>query len=193
MPDADFRDETAPQRLGEPSAYVVAEPNRADFEIREHPTARLDLTVRRLSTWLGALTGLTILSIGLLGGVVFWLKRENDRLAQQLTSLDTYKAEVARIQTLEQSISGLDSQVKSLNQQQILLNQQVPKGLAAQLKGIESNISSLRNTQTGIQKVESRTMTREQVDQSIERALRQQRTPGIFPNPSSPFLNPPNR
>ena len=192
MPDADFRDETAPQRLVEPSTYVVAEHNRAGFETREPQIARLDLTVRRLSTWLGALTGVTILSIGLLGGVAFWLKRENDRLAQQLTSLDNYKAEVARIQTLEQSISGLDSQVKSLNQQQVLLNQQVPKGLAAQLKGIESNISSLRNTQTGLQKVESRTMTREQVDQSIERALRQQRTPGISPNPSSPFLNPPN-
>ena len=192
MPDADFRDETT-QGLFEPSTHVVAEPNRFSSEAREPQIARLDLAVRRLSTWLGVLTGVTVLSIGILGGVAFWLKRENNRLAQQLTALDSYKAEVARIQTLEQSMSGLDNQVKSINQQQVLLSQQVPKGLAAQLKGIESNVSSLRTTQAAIQKVDSKTMTREQVDQSIERALRQQRSIGIPPNPSTPFLNPPSQ
>lgn len=146
----------------QPSSYVV-EPNQANYE-----TGKLQkLNQKRLYTWLGVLTGLSVLSLGLVAWLAYWLKQTNDVLEQQTEALKATQAEVARYKVMETRISDLETQAKSLNQNLILLNQQVPKGLSNQIKAIEKNVSSL-------QKAGSKAVTQEQMAQGIQRALKGQ-------------------
>lgn len=191
MPDEDFRNDPNHPELVEPSTYVAIDPNRFSSEAEDHKRlARLSQQVRRLSTWLGVLTGASILTLGLLIGFAFWLKRQNDLLARQVSTLNTYKAEFDRIGTLEGRIIGLESQANSLTQNQISLNKQIPKGLASQLKVTQNNISALQTAQNALQRVLSQTMSRQEVEQSIQRALK---APNQPTTPASPFITPPRR
>lgn len=142
----------------QPSSYVV-EPNQAS-----HETGLQRIRQKRLYTWLGVLTGLSVLSLGLIAWLAFWLKQANDVLAQQTDALKATQAEVARYKMMEIRVSDLETQARSLNQNLTLLNQQVPKGLSNQIKAIEKNISSL-------QKSDTKAVTQEQMDQGIQRAL----------------------
>ena len=191
MPDEDFRNDPNHPELVEPSTYVAIDPNRFSSEPEDQKRlARLSQQVRRLSTWLGVLTGASILTLGLLIGFAFWLKRQNDLLTRQVSTLNTYKAEFDRIGTLEGRIIGLESQANSLTQNQILLNKQIPKGLASQLKVTQNNISALQTAQNALQRVLSQTMSRQEVEQSIQRALK---VPNQPTTPASPFTTPPRR
>lgn len=81
MPDEDFRNDPNHPELVEPSTYVGIDPNRFSSEAEDQKRlARLSQQVRRLSTWLGVLTGASIITLGLLIGFAFWLKRQNDLL-----------------------------------------------------------------------------------------------------------------
>ena len=168
--------------LVEPDSSVITQPHLLSSEdLQIQRLAILTQEVRRLYTWLGLLTGLSVLSLGLLSGFAIWLKMENNQLQRQVSAINTYKAELERVTKLETRINGLESQAVLLNQNIGLLNQQVPKGLPTQLKTIQKEISSLK---TAINKVETNAVTRQQMEQSIQAALRNQNQNRLI-NPSA--------
>lgn len=143
-------------------------------ELQSRRVATLSQETRRLFSWLGLLTGLSVLSLGLLAGFAFYLKRENDQLQKQLSALNTYKAEIDRVSKVESRVNAMESQVVGLTQAMTLLNQQVPKGLPNQIKAIQTDISALK-AQT--QKNAQNAVSPLEVQQSIQRALIEQSRP----------------
>jgi TolA-binding protein len=155
MPVEDFRDEhgnpvvTNPQTY--PDTHVAVDPVGFTPEERERQRlVRLPYEVRRLYIWFGVLTGLSVIAVGLLSGFVYSLKKENDRLSQQVGTLDAYKAQANSVNTLQKRVDSLESQTTSLSQSVGAINQQVPKGLQSQIKGIRDDVTSLRTAVQGL-------------------------------------------
>jgi len=168
--------------LDHPDTAVTTAPDLlTPEELQLQRLARLSHEVGRLYAWLGLLTGISVLSLGLLTGFALWLKTQNNQLQQQLAALNTYKAEIGRVTQLEGRLNALETQSSLINQNLALLNQQIPKDLPTQLKTIQSNIGSLK---TQIQGVESNTVTRQQMEQSIQKAIQDQNKPAIPLKPS---------
>jgi hypothetical protein len=186
MPEEDFHDTMNHQGLVEPTTYVSSAPQTSGAEVTETESlARLNRSLRRLYTWFGLLTGLSVISIGLLAGTAAWLKQENDQLAQQVKTLKDSTAQVARIGTLESRVASLENQSKAFGQNQVVLNQQVGKALPAQLRVIESRLSSLQIAQNALQKSAA---TRDQVNEAL-RALQSQSATTNY-NPQYPQYPP---
>lgn len=164
MSNENFRNEPNHQGQIEPGPYVI-EPSRASSEaIRTQK-----LNQRYLQTWLGLMTGLSVLSLALVALLAVWLNRVNNALARQTEALKATQAEVARYKAMDTRTSDLEIQTQSLSQNLISLNQQVSKGLPNQIRAMERSISSL-------QKANSKAVTPEQMEQSIQRALKGQQT-----------------
>lgn len=128
----------------------------------------LSRELRRSYSWLGLLSGLSILSIGLLSGLGFWLHTEQSRLQQQLATSTANKAELEDVQNLENRLNVLQAQVTSTNNTLGTLTKRVPNDLPTQLKTLQGEIASLRSQ---VQNVQSNAVTREQLGQSIQRAI----------------------
>lgn len=174
-----------------PGTTATLEPNLlSSEELHQQRLSRLTKEVRRLYAWLGLLTGLSILSIGLLSGLVIWLNMQNNKLQQELSAINVYKAQVDQVKNLEARLNGLESQNALINQNLGLLNQEVPQGLPNQIKGLQNDISSLK---TSIQKIQSDTVTRTQMEQSIQTALKNQtQNKPIYPS-TQPIPTPPKK
>lgn len=158
--------------LDQPDTAVMEDPDLlSPEELQLQRLGGLAKEVHRLYAWLGLLTGLSVLSLGLLTGFTVWLKVEQNQLQRQLAAINAYKAETDRVKNLESRVNGLETQASLLNQNVGLLNQQVPKGLATQIKGIQKDMSSLKSD---VQNVKANAVTRDQVDQSIQRTLKEQ-------------------
>ncbi|MBV9389271.1 MAG: hypothetical protein JOZ78_22855 [Chroococcidiopsidaceae cyanobacterium CP_BM_ER_R8_30] len=126
---------------------------------------RANREIRRLYGWLGLLTGFSVLAIGLLAGVVFWSKLQQDRLQQQFSSVTADKAELEHINNnLQSQINNLNSWARLLGQDISSLNQQISRGLPNQVKGIQKDISTIK---TSLQKVEATATTRQQISQDL--------------------------
>lgn len=150
----------------------------------------LSRELRRAYSWLGLLSGLSILSIGLLSGLGFWLNTEQSKLQQQLAASTANKADLQDVQNLENRLNVLQAQVISTNKSLGTLTKQVPNDLPAQLKTLQGEIASLRSQ---LQNVQSNAVTREQLGQSIQRAIIDQTRP-LTPLPTpTPRLTPRNR
>ncbi|HEY9691236.1 MAG TPA: hypothetical protein V6D15_03480 [Oculatellaceae cyanobacterium] len=147
---------------------------------------RLPYSMRRAYAWLGVLTGLSVLSLGLLTGFTISLSKENKQLQQQLANLNAYKAQIDQVNTLETRITTLEAQAAGINQNIGVIRQQVPKDLPTQLKNLQSNIASV---QSSIQKVEANAVTRQQMEQRIQQALptlNNPTTPSVRVIPTTP-------
>ena len=191
--------------LDRPGIPVTTAPESFSSELLDNPrVAKLSREVRRLYGWVGLLTGLSILSIGLLAGLGYWLKLQQDRMQLQLSGVNSYKAEIERLKNLEGRINNLDSQAKILNQNVEALNQQLSKGLPTQIKTVQNDLSSVKASiqsfRADLRKVESNAVTRDQLTQ-IQRAPVEQNRPAIVtPQPQqnrtvpvSPLPAPPKR
>ena len=148
----------------EPNNYAAAGPKRASSQ-------------RRFNIWLGVLTGLAVLSTALLVVLAVGLRRENARLTQQIEAIEATDAAMAN------RIGELESQTELQSQNLALLNQQVPKGLANQIKAISKKLSTL-------QAAEAKTVTRGQMEQAIQRVVKKQNqaaasNPAIFTGPGT--------
>lgn len=184
MSDDTFGNASDNSYLDRPGIPVTAAPDSFSPELLDNPrVAKLSREVRRLYGWLGLLTGLSVLSIGLLAGLGYWLKLQQDRMQLQISGVNSYKAEIERLKTLESRINNLDSQTKILYQSVEGLNQQVSKGLPTQIKGVQNDVSSVRASiqsfRSALQKVESNAVTRDQLIQ-IQRAPVEQNRPLIL-------------
>lgn len=186
MSDDSF--ENAPDHgfLAEPGIPATAVPDSFSQELAENPRiAKLSSEVRRLYAWLGILTGISVLSLGLLAGFAFWLKQQQDRVQQQqaqvqeqLAGLNAYKAEVERLKTLDSRINTIDNQTRSLTQNMALLNQQIAKELPTQLKGVENDVASVK---AALQRVQPGSVIRDQLTQplqNLQRGQQEQKNPG---------------
>ncbi len=123
---------------------MTTDQNWSGYEERElQRLAVLYQEIRRLYAWLGLLTGLSFLSISLLGGLAIWLNMQQNHLQKQLPNLAS-RAEFDRMKALESRINSLESQSSLMNQNVGYLNQQVSKGLPNQIKGIQSNVNELQ-------------------------------------------------
>jgi len=179
MPN-DNRNDLGHQVLVEPSPLPL-EPTPEELERQR--LVRLSHEVKRLYAWLGLLTGLSVLSLGLLGGFAFWLRMQQTDMQKQLATLNAYQAQMNRLTDLEGRVNGIESQTQAISQNITVLNQQVPKGLPTQIKSIQNDLSSVKNQ---VQKVEANSVTRQQMSQTLQNTLPTQ-TPVV--NPSLP----PNR
>lgn len=181
----------APDRrvLDQPEIPLTTAADSFSPEFVENPrVVTLNREVRRLYAWLGLLTGISVLSLGLLAGFAFWLKLQQDRMQQQLFTVNAYKAEIERLKNLEGRINSLDSESKLLNQNVEALNQQVTKGLPTQIKAMQSDISSVRasvqSVQSSLQRVPSNPISRDQLTQPLQQEPSGQTRPGnLLPSP----------
>jgi len=126
----------------------------------------LSQEVRRLYTWLGCLAGFSLVLVGTLSGLAIWLKLEQQQLAQQVSSLTLAKAEVAQVKSLETQVS--------------LLNQQVPKELSSQLKSTQDQLKKL---QAQIKQVDAKAVTSEEMNENLLNALKNIRSDSPASNP----------
>jgi len=177
MPTDKFRNDSGSQALVEPGS-VAAE--LTPEELQNQRFVRLSHELKRLYAWLGLLTGLSVLSLGLLSGYTFWLRTQQNDLQKQLATLNADKAEMNRLTELENRLKGLESQAESMYQNVAVLNQQVPKGLPSQIKSLQNDISSVK---TQIQRVEANAVTRDQMSQTLQRTVPNQSS---IVNPSLP-------
>ncbi|GAC1493187.1 MAG: hypothetical protein NVS2B14_06230 [Chamaesiphon sp.] len=174
--------------LVNPGTAVTTDPHLlSPDEVQLQRTASLTHEVRRLYAWLVLLGGLYIVGIAFLVGFAIWLKNGNDKLQQQVSTLDAYKAQADTVGKQENKIKALENQISLLNQNIGLLNQRVPKGLPAQITGIQNEISSLR---VAIQKVQASQAAQQQVDQNLQRSLQDQNR---SLNPATPPIKVPVR
>jgi len=168
MSNQDFSNASENHLLEQPGTSVTKAPK--PFEKLRVP--RLVPEFQRLYGWMGLLTGLSFVSIFLLAGLAFWLKLQQDRLEQQLSTKNAYEIQTQRINNLESRINSLDTQTKLIIQDMGLLNQQVSKGLPTQIKGVQKDISSVK---TSIQKVQANVITREQMTHTLKQIQRAKR------------------
>ena len=167
-----------PGFVDQPATPVTSVPDSFSPESQQAlRVAKLTRSLGRLYTWLGLLTGVSLVSIGLLAGAAFWLKREQDQLQQQLRAVNAYKAEIDRLKNLESRITSLESQANLLNQNTEALNQQLAKGLPTQIKGMQNDLFSVK---ASLQQVQANAVTKEQLAQSLQRARLDQYPPGNF-------------
>lgn len=171
MPDERFRNA--------PDGRAVVSPGTITEELPPPPTPEeqqrrsisyLSTTVRNLKTWLGVLTGLSIISLGILGGLAYYFKRESDQMQRQLSTLNAYKAEADRVTKLESQVAGMTTQMGAINSNLTLLNQQVPKDLPNQIKAIQTDISALKGQ---VQTNTANSLSAQEL-QRIQRALAEQ-------------------
>lgn len=189
MSDDSFGNAPEHDFLAQPGIPVTTVPDSFSHNSLESPRlAKLSSEVRRLYTWLGLLTGISVLSLGLLTGFAFWLKLQQDQVQQQLAGLNAYKAEIERLKTLESRISNLDNQNRALTQNLEVLNQQVAKGLPTQLKGVENDLASIK---AALQRSQSSSVTRDQLTQTLQNLQRGQpelRNPGNLQPQQQPLV-----
>lgn len=193
MSNDSFGDAPENRFLGQPDTPVTTVPDSFSPNLLENPrVATLSRQIGRLYGWLGLLTGLSVLSIGLLAGYAYWLKMQQDQMQQQLSAVNGYKAEIERLKSLESRINNLDSQSKILNQNVELLNQQVSKGLPTQIKGVQNDLSSvkasLQTMRASLQRAESNAAPREQFSQPLQRAPLEPSRPVAPIAPGTPVL-----
>ncbi|AFZ13890.1 hypothetical protein Cri9333_3051 [Crinalium epipsammum PCC 9333] len=180
MPDERIGNTTEHHPLYTSGGTVTTDPPlRSSEDIELQSLARLPYSMRRAYAWLGLLTGLSVVSLGLLAGFTISLRQENKQLQQQLASLNAYKAQIDQVNTLETRITTLEAQSAGINQNIGVIRQQVPKDLPTQLKNIQGNIASM---QSNLQRVESNTVTRQQMEQRIQQALQ------TLNNPTTPSV-----
>ena len=160
MPNGDFGNAPDNRILGQPGIPVTTR-NKFSPESLDSPVA-INREVQRLYSWLGLLTGLSILAIGLLAGYAFWLKLQQDQLQRQLAVVNADAATGRFNNNLESQINSLDSQTSLLNLNLEQLNQQVSKGLPTQIQGVQKDISAIK---TSLQKFEANAVTRQQMAQ----------------------------
>ncbi|MBV8885143.1 MAG: hypothetical protein JO235_14270 [Chroococcidiopsidaceae cyanobacterium CP_BM_RX_35] len=156
--------------LGQARNPITKAPNSFSLEpLESSSVSRSTREIKRLYSWLGLLTGFSVLAIGLLAGFAFWSKLQQDQLQQQLSSVNADKAEVEHINNnLQSQINNLNSWARLLNQDISSLSQQISKGLPNQMKGIQKDISTIK---TSLQKVEASAVTRQQMSQNLHSKL----------------------
>lgn len=127
---------------------MTIEPNLLSSEERDlQRLARLYQEVRRLYAWLGLLSGLCVLSIGLMGAMAVSLMTQQNQLQRQLPFLAD-QAEIDRVKHLENRLNNVESQASILNQNVGFINEQVSQGLPSQLKGIKTDMNKLQTSAT---------------------------------------------
>lgn len=164
MHNDDFGNTPDSRILGQARNPISKAQNSVSLEPFETSAASYKREIRRVYTWLGVVTGFSILAIGLLAGFAFWLKLQQDRLQQQLSSVSADRSELEHINNnLESQINNLNSWARLLSQDISSLNQQISKGLPNQIKGVQKDISTIK---TSLQKFEASTVTRQQMTQN---------------------------
>lgn len=185
MPDEIFHNR--PGDNPAPNPYVSTEAelvNRSNLENQQR-LERLSSEVQRLRRRLGWISGLSVVALalsGVLAGFMFNMKLQQDQQQQLVGTLVSDKAGV------QSQINLLEQQVTSLNQQVTSINQQIPKDLSGQLKATQAQLKQL---QAIIQEINSKAVTREQLNATLRRIQQnlnnsgQAPTPLISPTPSN--------
>lgn len=167
-------DSNAPdnQVLGQPTSPLSKDSDNFNRELDSLPTARQNIEIRRLYSWLAFLTSLFIILVGLSAGFAFWLKLQRDQIQKQLSDINAErKIEIERVDNLEIRINSLNTQLNSLSQSLGVLNKKVSQGLPNQIKGVQKDLSSVK---ASVKKVTANTVTRDQM-KKIQQAMQAQK------------------
>jgi uncharacterized protein YhaN len=184
MPDEVFHSE--PSDIPTSAPYVSTEPSLGSPEVLENE--RLEVLfqdVRRLRSRLGWLSGIAIASLllaAVLAGVVISMKQQQDRQAQQFGMISNDKAGVEnQISSLNQQVAALNQKLASTDQQVSAVNQQLPQKVSqAQLKPLISIV----------QNINSKAVTRDELNQAIQRVQQPQPNTGKSGGGTQTILTP---
>lgn len=145
-----------------PSVPATETPEDFDLSAAPLPQSLPPDRVSRLYQAVGFLAGISILLLGVISGFTIWLLLKQSQLEQQVEALSALTPEIERIR-------GIETQVKTLNQQIKGINQRIPQGLANQLKTTETELSNLKKR---LAEIESDVSDNDLQNNALEDALK---------------------